>query len=223
MQHPAVPNLETPLAAVRPDLDALAQTEVAREPYPHFVVPGFLSPDDVARINRDFPDLGAGGLFVPQNARGAFGALIEALLSPALRDLLAQKLDVDLSAAAPLLTVRGRCQRRDGRIHADAAFKITTALLYLNESWDSPEGRLRILRSRHDIRDYAVEVPPEAGLLACFRVQKNSWHGHTPYEGDRRYVMLNYCDSRRTRDREIMRHALSGQWKRARRALLGAS
>jgi hypothetical protein len=87
-------------------------------------------------------------------------------------------------------------------------------LLYLNETWDSPEGRLRILRSSTDIEDYALEIPPEGGLLACFKVQRNSWHGHTQFVGTRRYLMLNYCDRRATRRREAARHYLSAKIKR---------
>ena len=136
-----------------------------------------------------------------------------------MRSVLGQKLGVDLSRAATLVTLRDRCTRKDGRIHADSSFKIATALLYLNEDWTSPKGRLRILRSETDIEDYALEIPPEGGLLACFRVQKNSWHGHKPFAGPRRYVMLNYCDRSFSCKRETAKHYVSAKVKRLRRSL----
>jgi hypothetical protein len=202
---------------VAPDFHRLQQAPVAWEPYPHFLVPGFLSPDTVAAIVRDFPALDMGGLFLPEHARGALAELIEVLEGPQLRDIVSEKLQVDLSGTSTLVTLRDRCTAKDGRIHADSTFKVATALLYLNEGWVSPEGRLRILRSPTDIEDYTAEIPPEGGLLACFRVQKNSWHGHKPYVGTRRYVMLNYCNRRATRGREAARHFLSGKVKRVQR------
>jgi hypothetical protein len=205
-----------------PDYARLKGADVAWEPYPHFLVPDFLPPDKVAAVVRDFPELDMGGLFVPEHAHGALAELIDALEGPTLRDIVGEKLKVDLSSTTTLVTLRDRCTTKDGRIHADSTFKVATALLYLNESWASPEGRLRILRSATDIEDYAAEIPPMGGMLACFRVQKNSWHGHTPFVGPRRYVMLNYCDRRTTRRREVARHFLSGKIKRIQRYFVGA-
>jgi hypothetical protein len=56
-----------------------------------------------------------------------------------------------------MITVRSNCQVKDGRIHADATFKLATLLLYLNEPWVAQGGRLRVLRSDTDIEDYAAE------------------------------------------------------------------
>jgi SM-20-related protein len=204
---------------LNPQFDRLRQADVAQEPFPHLLVPGFLPADTLSAVLRDFPALDMGGLFLPENARGALADLIEALEGQVMRDILGEKLAVDLSNTTTLVTIRDRCEARDGRIHADSSFKLATALLYLNGPWASPEGRLRILRSPTDIEDYALEIPPDGGLLACFRVQKNSWHGHKPFVDPRRYVMLNYCDRSATRRREAARHFLSGKLKRVRRLL----
>lgn len=204
------------LESIHPDYARLRQTKVSPEPYPHFCVPGFLPPHSVSAVLRDFPALGAAGLFVPHNASGALAELIKVLEGAEFRAILGEKLDLDLSAAPTLVTIRDRCQPKDGRIHADASFKLATALVYLNETWTSADGRLRILRSPTDINDHALEIPPEGGLLACFRVQPNSWHGHTRFSGPRRYIMLNYCNGKQAQQRERARHRMSAKLKRAR-------
>ena len=37
-----------------------------------------------------------------------------------------------------------------------------------------------------------AEVPPLAGTLLAFRRSENSWHGHKPFDGLRRAIMLNW-------------------------------
>jgi len=69
-------------------------------------------------------------------------------------------------------------------IHVDATFKLATLLLYLNEPWSPQGGRLRVLRSATDMEAYAAEVAPEGGLLFCFKVQPNSWHGQISCVGN---------------------------------------
>ena len=90
-------------------------------------------------------------------------------------------------------------------------------LLYLNEPWQDGGGRLRVLRSGTDLEDYAGEVPPNGGTLFCFKVQSNSWHGHKPHVGVRRYLMINYCTSEELRNKEWTRHLWSGRLKKLKR------
>lgn len=206
---------------VGPRFDRLESAVVATEPYPHFIVPGFLDARDVNLLSRDFPTLDMPGLFVPTNVSGALAGLIAQLEGPRMREIISRKLDVDLTNSSTLITLRDRCKAKDGQIHADSKFKLGTALLYLNEDWPSADGRLRILRSPTNIEDFVVEIPPEGGLLACFRVQNNSWHGHKPFVGKRRYLMLNYCDRRVVREREALRHYVSGGGKRLARMFRG--
>lgn len=198
---------------------AFRAAPVEAEPFPHVVVPGFLSADDVAATIGDFPRIDMGGLFVPEAAPygSAFAQLLKELEGPEVRQIVEDKLDIDLGGRPTMVTLRSRCQAKDGRIHADATFKLATLLLYLNEPWLAQGGRLRVLRSATDIEDYAAEVPPQGGLLFCFRVQANSWHGHKPFVGLRRYVMLNYCRDIASRDQEVARHRLSGRVKRFKR------
>jgi hypothetical protein len=188
-----------------------------REPFPHFVTPHALSPRDVDQAIRDFPRIDMGGLFLPETFRygRAFAKLLKELEGPQVRRIVEEKLGVDLEGRPTMIT--RNCQARDGRIHADATFMLATVLLYLNESWADMGGRLRVLRSGIDIEDYAAEVAPEGGLAFCFKVQPNSWHGHKPFVGRRRYVMLNYCVDQESRDREIARHRWSNRVKKVER------
>ena len=201
------------------NLEAFRATLLAAGPYPHLVVPGFISPEAVNEAIRDFPRLDMAGLFLPDAAESgpAFASLLEAMESAALKQAVGDKLGLDLSGRPTLVTVRARSQERDGRIHADSKFKLATLLLYLNEPWASDGGRLRILRSGVNIDDYAAEVPPAGGTLVCFKVQADSWHGHKPFIGPRRYIMVNYCRDEDVRDAEMARHRLSGQVKKIKR------
>ena len=94
-----------------------------------------------------------------------------------------------------MITVRGRCAAKDGRIHTDSETKLVTVLIYFNEPWEAKGGRLRLLRSPTDLNDMIGEVPPEAGTMIAFRRSDKSYHGHEPYEGVRRYVMINWMTS----------------------------
>ena len=68
-------------------------------------------------------------------------------------------------------------------------------LIYFNDPWEAQGGRLRLLRSPTDLNDMIGEVPPDAGTMIAFRRSDNSFHGHEPYEGVRRYVMINWMTS----------------------------
>jgi len=203
------------------NLDNLARVTAVPDPYPHAVVPNFLSDEAVLQVIADYPKLDMGGLFVPEDLSygPAFGQVLQELESDAFRSEVGRILGVDLTGLATLITVRGCAQAKDGRIHADATFKVASLLLYFNEPWARGEGRLRILRSPSDLNDYAAELPPNGGTLVMFKVQPNGWHGHPPYVGVRRYIMINYCTDQAARDREFDRHRRSGQIKRALRVL----
>jgi SM-20-related protein len=213
-----------------PDFERLRATPTALDPFPHLVVPGFLGDAGVRDAIRDFPALDMPGLFLPEAAPfgPAFRDLLDALQGDEMRALAGEKLGLDLSGRPTLATVRAHSQGRDGRIHADSKFKLATALLYLNEpanaaGWNPQGGRLRILRSGENLDDYAAEVPPDGGLLVLFRVQPNSWHGHKPFVGARRYLMINWCQDEAVRDSEAARHRLSGRFKKTLRLFGGAS
>jgi hypothetical protein len=85
----------------------------------------------------------------------------------------------------------------------------------MNPQWEQTGGRLRLLRSPHDIEDVLVEVPPTEGTLVAFRRSSNSFHGHKPFIGPRRVIQLNWVTDRLTERREIFRHRVSAWMKRA--------
>lgn len=204
------------------DLQAYRDAPLAHAPYPHLVVPRFVSLAARDEIARDFPRLDVGGLFLPESSPPGplVAQLIAELEGEAMRAAVGEKLGLDLASHPTLTTIRSRCQARDGRIHPDASFKVATMLLYLNDSWMQDGGRLRVLNSGDDIEDYAAEVPPDFGTLVCFRVQPNSWHGHKPFIGPRRYIMVNYCRDAALRDAEARRHLVSARVKKARQILM---
>jgi len=197
------------------DLALFESAPLQREPFDHLVVPNFLAGESLARARADFPRIGRPGLFPLSELRygGAFGRLIAAIEDRETERSFARKFGVDLRDRPLMITVRERCQRKDGRIHTDSACKILTALLYLNEGWEKPEGRLRLLRRPDNLDDMVAEVPPIGGTLVALRRTDNSYHGHAPYEGPRRYVMFNWVTSRAAAARELARHRLSARIK----------
>ena len=197
------------------DFDAIARTEAAREPFQFFATPDVLSATDLAAIRADFPDIRKPGIF-PLSVLTygpAFTRLVEDIHSQDMEDVMAEKYGVDLSGKPLMITVRGQAQKKDGRIHTDTRTKFVTCLLYLNDLWDDGDGRLRMLRGPGDLDDFAVEIPPNGGTLASFLRADNSWHGHEPYTGERRYVMFNWMTSPAALDRELGRHRFSAKIK----------
>lgn len=197
------------------DFGALQATPLGREPFDHLVVPGFIRAAALHDVIADFPKLDLPGSFPMSELSfgAAFAALIEELSAARLRLALQEKFDLDLAARPLMCTVRGRCRPDDGRIHTDSASKILTVLIYLQPAWDAEGGRLRLLRSAHDIEDYAAEISPQAGTMLTFRCTETAWHGHKPFEGQRRSIQLNWVTSRAVAWREQWRHRISARTK----------
>ena len=198
------------------DLDAFRAAPLSRDPFSFTVVPGFLPPAEARTVKADFPGIVHPGLLPVEATRFGprFRELLAELRAPALTRAFAAKFDLELEGRPLMITVRGRCQEKDGRIHTDSAAKLVTALLYFNDAWEAEGGRLRLLRRPDDLDDAIAEVPPAAGTLVAFRRAENSFHGHKPYSGVRRYVMVNWMASTLAARREIARHHLSARVKR---------
>ena len=198
------------------DLAALRQAELHVSPFPYLIVPGFVRADALPAIAADFPAIAHHGSF-PLRALSfgpAFQAFVDELQGPGMRDAVAEKLAIDLSVSPSMVTVRGVSRAADGKIHTDSKSKLVTALIYMNDAWESPKGRLRLVRSAHDLNDVVAEVPPDAGTLLLFRNQENAWHGFEPYSGPRRVVQLNWVTSASVVRREQTRHRISAFFKR---------
>ena len=174
------------------NLTALERTPLARDPFDHVIVPGFIGPDRLAAINADYPDItGPGNVKLEELRYGpAFADLIAALDGPAFRERISAKFGLDLTELPQTVTVRRFCEKTDGHIHVDHRTKVVTMILYFNEGWDAEGGRLRFLRSVDDIEDYAVEVTPTGGTMLAFRRSDRSFHGHKEFVGERRIVQV---------------------------------
>jgi hypothetical protein len=198
------------------ELEALQQAPVSQIPFSFAVVRDFVSPQNAAAILEDFPFIAYPGLLPVEATRPGpyFKELIAELKSPSVANVFSEKFDIDLAGRATMITVRGRCQEKDGRIHTDSTAKLVTALLYFNDEWDAQGGRLRLLRRRDDLKDMIAEVPPDAGTLVAFRRSDCSFHGHEPFVGVRRYVMINWMASSFAARRELLKHRISATVKR---------
>jgi SM-20-related protein len=198
------------------DFAAFGAAPLNREPFEHLVLPGFIRPEARAAINADYPAVERPGSFpLSEVSYGpAFGALIDELRGPALRQAFEEKFRIDLKGRPTMITVRGRCWEKDGRIHTDSATKLITVLIYMNPTWEEPGGRLRLLRSATDLDDVVAEIPPEEGTLVTFRRSDNSFHGHKPFVGPRRVIQLNWVSSRDVLRFETLRHRVSAFYKR---------
>ena len=186
-----------------------------RDPFDFVVVEEFLRRDAVASLVADFPQIRGHGSYPVESLEygSAFAQLVAALTGAELRRAIEEKFGIDLGDRPTLLTVRGRSDGKDGRIHTDTATKIITLLLYMNPVWESAEGRLRLLRGPRDLEDYAVEVAPLAGTMLAFRRSERSFHGHRAHVGERRSLQLNWVTDRSVVRRELGRHRWSARLK----------
>jgi len=190
---------------------ALSNAPLQGDPYDHVIVPNFIEPVALDAINDNFPKIARPGSFPigALNGGPAFTQLTEALQGDEMAAIVGEKFSVDLLKHPTMLTVRGHCRERDGKIHRDSGGKLLTVLLYLNGDWTGDGGQLRLLRSADDIEDYGATVPPTAGTLLAFRCTDDAWHGHKPYVGERRSMQLNWVSGRGYLWKESFRHNLS--------------
>jgi SM-20-related protein len=198
------------------DLTTIASCPVTHEPFDFFAVENVLTAGALQSIRDDFPLIEKPGLYPIGSVNGgpAFNALVETIRGTEFSKLIGHKFDVDLEGLPMMITIRGMAQQKDGRIHCDSKDKVVTCLLYLNEQWDAAGGRLRMLRNERDIEDYAAEIPAHGGSFAAFRVTPQSWHGHKPFVGERRYLMFNWIRSDEALRHHERRHSLSARIKK---------
>jgi len=193
------------------DADSLRKATLVPEPFPYLIIDNIIRPEVLSEVVGSFPAIKKRGSFPPHAVAcaGLFATLMQEMQSDELRDLIGERLGMDLTNKPPMVTVRGRTSEKDGEIHTDSTSKLVTVLLYLNPGWASPVGRLRLLYNNRDLVPYAAEISPEAGRCLIFKVTPNCWHGHEPFVGERRTIQLNYVSSDKVRDRELNRHRLS--------------
>jgi hypothetical protein len=205
-----------PPAAASIDMDALRAASVTKQPFPYVIVPHFVRGSAQDAIRDDFPEIKHAGSFPLSALRfgPAFAAFMDELQSPELTSCVSAKLGVDLAQRPTMVTVRGQSRAADGRIHTDSRTKLVTALIYMNEEWESPRGRLRLVRSPDNLDDVIAEVPPERGTLLLFLNTPEAWHGFEPFAGPRRVIQLNWVTDASVVRREQNRHRMSAFFKR---------
>lgn len=194
----------------------LMAAKIEAEPYAYTIVPGFLSPQSVSLINRTYPKIEKGGSYPIESldASMTIKEVIDELDGPEFQQAISEKFDVDLHDRPKMYSLRGHTRAKDGQIHTDSKDKIITVLLYLNENWQQPGGRLRILNNGHNVDDYVAEVPPDNGTLLVFKRSENSWHGHHPFDGQRRSLQMNWMTSEGSKGFHAIRHKISAAVKK---------
>jgi len=198
-------------------LDTLRDTPLERDPFEYVVIKDFIERERMKEVLADYPQVPGPGSHPPSGLKiaGAFKDLIDEMLDTPFRNAIEEKFDIDLTDRPTMYTVRGFLRARDGKIHTDSKTKIITVLLYMNsDSWESPTGRLRLLRNGSDLENYVAEIEPAGGTLLIFRRSDNSWHGHHPYAGKRRAIQLNWVTDQSVVDHEQGRHGFSSAIKR---------
>jgi hypothetical protein len=198
------------------NLDKLRAAKLETDPYLWTLVPGFLSPESVARINATYPNIEKGGSYPLEmlDENMTIKEVIDELDGPEFEKIIAEKFGVDLGGRPKMYSLRGYTRAKDGQIHTDSKDKIITVLVYLNQDWKQDGGRLRILRNGHDVEDYVAEVPPDNGTLLVFKRADNSWHGHHPFEGQRRSLQMNWMTSEGSKGWHKIRHSISAAVKK---------
>jgi SM-20-related protein len=171
------------------DAAALLAAPLRTDPYPHLIARNCLKAEALPALRRDFPRLKRPGYhpldtFTPV---GAFAGLIAQIKDGALEQAIGDRLGLDL-ASYP-------------RTHTDSERKLATLLIYMNSGWVSPEGRIRVLRSE-SLDDLVEEISPEEGNVFAFRRTDASWHGHTPFRGERRVVQVTWLRDAEAADRK---------------------
>jgi hypothetical protein len=193
------------------DLRPFLEAPVATDPYPYVIAHGCLRPEALEPLRRDFPELRRSG-FHPTDSftpRGAFAELLAELEGPELAAAMTARFGIDFSALPRLITVRRVSAAHEGSIHTDSASKVATLLVYLHHGWSSPEGRLRVLRRGDSFDDPVAEISPEEGNIFAFLRSDHSWHGHTPFVGERRVVQVAWLRDAAELERKRKRHRLS--------------
>jgi hypothetical protein len=198
------------------NIGKLRAARIETEPYSYVIVPGFLSAESIRVINASYPRIEKGGSFPVESLDDSMAIrdVIAELDGPEFEATIEEKFGVSLDGRPKMFSLRGHTRAKDGQIHTDSKDKIITVLLYLNDDWKQPGGRLRILRNGHDVDDFAAEVPPDNGTLLIFKRSDTSWHGHHPFEGQRRSLQMNWMTSDASKGFHAIRHKLSAAVKK---------
>jgi hypothetical protein len=194
-------------------------TLVRSEPFHFLIAHEQLPSDSAATLYGDFPKYAGAGFFPyeEKDCGPTINRLIGDLIDPAVATAVGAKLGIDNLGQYPtLVTLCRALNKRHGTIHTDSRSKVATALLYLNESWpDTSAGCFRFLAHVDSIDDIvAPEVKPIYGNFVVFKRADNSFHGHLPFEGDRRVIQVAWLTSEDEKLRKTKRGKVSRLFKK---------
>jgi|SRR5208282_3688586 len=198
------------------NLAALERIPAQASPFPFVVVPNFIDEHTLDLVEKDYPSISQPGSFPLETLRfgPAFSKFMKELRDPRFRDLMGDKLGINLKRRPATITVRGQAREKDGQIHLDSKSKLVTVLIYMNGKWEAGGGRLRLLNSPANLDDMVMEVPPARGTLLAFLNTQNAWHGHKSFCGERRVIQLNWVRDNWVVWREKTRHSASALFKK---------
>ncbi len=190
-----------------------------RTPFAFLIAHGQLPESARNTLRDDFPRYPNAGFF-PHEADDcgpSVNALIDELTSASIANAIGSTLGIEALDSHPtLVTICRSLNRRHGTIHTDSRSKIATALLYLNDDWpQTSAGCLRFLQREDSIEELvAPEVRPTYGNLVAFARADNSYHGHLPFEGERRVIQVAWLTSEEEKLRKTRRGKFSRLFKR---------
>jgi SM-20-related protein len=154
----------------------LSSSPLSSSPLSSSVVPDLVTPANAAPPRRDYPAMLS--FEVTSYGPGSADPMPE-LRSPSVDQALSDKFDIELAVpSATIITMRGRRQRKDGRIHTDSSPKLLTARLHFNDHGQPQGGSLR--RS-DNLTDTIAGVPRGFGTRVAFRRSDCWFHGHEPF------------------------------------------
>jgi hypothetical protein len=155
------------------------------EPFPHVIIEGFLTPETVARINREWPNdwHKEDGRFnlkwsrqrLSETARSVAEAIDIALIEEAtgIETLFA---DPELFGAGLHCIPAGGFLKMhvDFNVHPKGWHRRVNVLVYLNETWrEEWGGHLQL-----GLGGNAKRIAPLGGRCVIFETNEESWHGH---------------------------------------------
>ena len=207
-------------------MDALLDVDAIRDsasdapaPFRFMVLHDVLPRQAQVELDRDFPAYTSAGFFPydPAECGASVRRVVEQMTSRDFGDAIGAQLGIEGLGSKPTLTTLCRLlNRRHGTIHTDSRSKIVTALLYLNADWpDTSDGCLRFLSDIDAL--VAPEIRPVYGTLVAFRRADNSFHGHLPFEGERRVIQVAWLTS----EKEAQRKSKRGRFSRLIKKLFG--
>jgi SM-20-related protein len=198
------------------ELDAVRSAPLSRDPYDFFLGSDFLRSDRIPRLRGDFPAITKPGFLTVDEValKGDFKTLIEELEGETLTEELSRKFGRDLHSFPRLTTIRKLSQSKDGRIHTDGPSKVMTLLVYMNDNWTTDQtGQLRVLYDKDHFEPFAAEIPPTMGTVFAFLRSDKSWHGHKPFEGERRVVQVAWLTDASELERKRKRNSMAQFFK----------